>query len=187
MTRFRPRSKSVVSWTVFALLLAGWFFTLRPTFLGGPASYVMVSGKSMEPRLHTGDLVVAREAPEYQVGDVVAFRIPAREAGAGSMVIHRIIGGSGADGYTVQGDNRELPDPWHPTDEDVLGRMWFLIPQAANVLTMLRSPLGIAAVAAVLVFLIIALDRSGNEEAGDADDVDEVPLGDRSGSAPSAT
>ena len=61
-------------------------------FLGGPASYVIVSGHSMEPTLYTGDLVVVHQRDEYSVGDMVAFEIE-----GGSQVIHRIVGGSAAE------------------------------------------------------------------------------------------
>jgi signal peptidase I len=36
----------------------------------------MVSGSSMEPRMHTGDLVIGREQSSDEVGDAVASRVP---------------------------------------------------------------------------------------------------------------
>ncbi len=47
----------VVTVLAFAAL-AAWAIFLRPTALGGSASYIFVNGVSMEPTLVTGDLVV---------------------------------------------------------------------------------------------------------------------------------
>jgi signal peptidase len=157
-------TKKVIGWVLFGVLLLAWFVELRPAFLGGSATYVMVSGSSMEPGLHDGDFIVASKADEYDVGDVIAFKIPEGDAGAGSMVIHRVIGGNGETGYRTQGDNRPEQDLWTPTDADVQGERMFLIPKAGVVVTALRSPLVIALVAGALVFLVVALDRSKKED-----------------------
>lgn len=59
------------------LLLLGGFLFLRPPLLGGATSYVIVTGRSMQPTLRTGDLVLARSrASGYTVGDVVAYHPP---------------------------------------------------------------------------------------------------------------
>ncbi|MER3397507.1 MAG: hypothetical protein C4316_03050, partial [Chloroflexota bacterium] len=90
------------------LALFGWFFFLRPGFLGGPAGYIIVSGPSMEPTLYEKDLAVVLAQDEYALGDVVAFRVE------GGIVIHRIVGGDPQAGYITRGDNRESPDMWRP-------------------------------------------------------------------------
>jgi signal peptidase I len=138
---------------------AGWFVLLAPTSIGGPASYVWVSGTSMEPTLRTGDFVVLRRADTYNIDDIVAFRIPRGEPGAGTFVIHRIIGGSGATGFVTQGDNKDQPDRWHPTSADVLGAQWIVWGGGGNVIGWLREPAVFASVAAgVTVFLVMLTD-----------------------------
>ncbi len=125
------------------LLLASWFVLLRPGFmLNGPADYIFVSGISMEPTLYTGDLVVVRRASDYEVGDVIAFRVP-----EGGVVIHRIVGGNAAEGFVPQGDNRNEIDDWRPTPDEILGRQWFAVPGGASQLLRLGEPVhfGIAA------------------------------------------
>lgn len=140
-----------VSMLVVFTLLVAWFFTLRPTFLGGPAVYVTVTGTSMEPTLHDGDLVVLREEDTYATGDVIAYRVPEGEPGAGYRIVHRVVGGSGADGYVTRGDNRLSDDYWRPVDGDVLGALWLHAPGAGRYVPLLRSPAVIAGVAAVVV------------------------------------
>src|SRR3972149_5676326 len=120
---------------------ATWVLLSRPTFLGGPVTYVMVSGRSMEPTLDSGDLVVVRKQGGYGSGDVVAFRVPEGEPGEGATVIHRVVGGSPDEGFVMQGDNKNGPDPWRPTAGDVVGKSWFSVPGASRSLAVLRSPL----------------------------------------------
>ena len=136
------------------VLVVAWFVLLRPSFLGGPASYLIVSGTSMLPALESGDLVLAVEQRSYVVGDVVVYHVPAGEPGAGAMIIHRIVGGDAESGYIVRGDNREGQDPWRPRLGDVVGRMRIDVPGVGRVFVLLRQPAGIALVAALTTFLV---------------------------------
>jgi signal peptidase I len=153
-----------VSSLLIAALALGWFLFLRPAFLGGPATYVMVSGASMEPTFHTGDLVIVREATP-EIGQVAAYRVPQGEPGAGTIVIHRVIGGSDAEGWILQGDNNDQPDIWTPATSDFVGEQAVLIPKAATAVTFLRSPLAIALAAALATFFIIVIKKDEPDSA----------------------
>jgi signal peptidase len=140
-------------------VFAGWYVLLAPTSIGGPASYVWVSGTSMEPTLRTGDFVVLRRAEQYGIGDIVAYRIPAGEPAAGTFVIHRIVGGSADTGFVTQGDNKDGPDRWQPTSGDVLGAQVFVWAGGARVIGWLRDPAVFASLAAgVTVFVVMLTD-----------------------------
>jgi signal peptidase I len=143
-----------------------WF--CLPQALGGRADWVMVSGTSMQPRYRTGDLVLVERRSDYHVGEVVAYRIPNGEIGAGHVVIHRIVGGDGRTGWTMKGDNRTAPDLWHPTNRDVLGAKTLRIPDAWFVLRGFHMPLLLALFAAFGAFLWIGFG-SGGEPEGDAE------------------
>lgn len=121
----------------------------------GPARYVIVSGHSMEPTLSTGDLAVVVRHASYSRGDVVAYHVPDGEPGAGAVVIHRVVGGSGRTGYVTQGDNRDGRDTWRPKAEDVIGTMAFQIPGAGLVPDSLGSPLGLSVGAGLLAFFLL--------------------------------
>src|ERR1700757_3061859 len=84
-----------------------WF--CLPQALGGRAGWVLVSGTSMLPHLHTGDLVLVEHRSSYHVGEVVAYRVPEGPVGAGHVVIHRIVGGNSRAGWKMKGDNRTAP------------------------------------------------------------------------------
>lgn len=136
----------------------GWVVVLRPQVLGGPAAYILVSGQSMEPTLEAGSLVVALRQDSYQVGEIVAYRIPAGEPGAGLHVIHRIVGGSAEAGFVMRGDNANGSDIWRPKPNDILGKAQLIIPGAMPALIVARSPIVAASVAAALaVYLVLGL------------------------------
>jgi signal peptidase I len=148
--------------TVLALAaLAGWFVLLRPVALGGPAAYEIVSGTSMEPGLHAGDLVVTQAQSSYAIGEVVVFRVPRDEQGAGSLVVHRLVGGNGEGGFVTQGDNKPTPDLWHPKSSDIIGRSWIALPGSGKVLLLFRQPLVLAALLGGLAGFWIFTSGSG--------------------------
>lgn len=150
------RRRDLLLLLIAGLLLVVWFLLLGPAFLGGPATYVLVSGESMEPTLHGGDLAVLRQQDDYGAGDIVAFRVPQGEPGAGAIVIHRVVGGSPEGGFLMQGDNKDAPDRWSPTEDDILGKKWFSVPGGGRFLAYLQSPLLLAALASgVAVFLVL--------------------------------
>jgi signal peptidase I len=137
-----------------------------PQGVGGRASWVLVSGTSMLPRLHTGDLVLVEHQSSYHVGEVVAYRVPKGEIGAGHVVIHRITGGNGRTGWTLQGDNRTAPDLWNPTNHDVIGAKQLRIPNAWFVLRIFHMPVLLGLAAAFAVFCWIALSGDEREPEG---------------------
>ena len=160
--------RSIAAWLLFAIVVAAWAAFLRPISLGGPANYVTVSGESMEPTMFNGDFVITREQVNYQVGDVLVYKIEEGEVGEGGLVIHRIIGGSMEEGFVTQGDNRDKPDLWYPKGDEIVGEVWLEIPKAGKYLPLLRSPFVIAGFAALLAFVyVMGFDRKeGDDEKG---------------------
>jgi len=139
-----------------------WF--CLPQALGGRAGWILVSGTSMLPHLHTGDLVLVERQSGYHVGEVVAYRVPKGQVGAGFVVIHRIVGGNGRTGWRMKGDNRSAPDLWYPTNRDVVGARLLRIPHAWLVLRFLHTPLFLALLAGFGVFFTIAFTRDREPE-----------------------
>jgi len=150
-----------------------WALVLRPQSLGGPAGYVLVSGKSMLPRYHTGDLVLVEKRAHYHVGEVIAYRVPKGDPMAGSQVIHRIVGGDAEHGFVVQGDNRTAPDVWRPKPADIVGAKVMRFPNAVVVLQFLRSPLSLALMAAAFVFVRMLLRTGEGADEKRRDDSDD--------------
>jgi signal peptidase len=158
MSTLRQYVRPVLSGAGIAVL-AVWAAVLAGQF-SGVVSYVLVSGTSMEPLLHTGDLAVVVRRGSYERGDVVAYRVPEGDVGAGALVIHRIVGET-EDGFVYRGDNRRGIDLWQPTEDDIAGAMWFQVPNAGLALQILRAPLILGLLAAIAVFVAVLRRRPG--------------------------
>ena len=166
----RPRLARVRTVALIAAQLAfvgALLWYCLPQSFGGRAGWVLVSGTSMLPNLHTGDLVLVEHRSSYHVGEVVAYRVPKGQVGAGHVVIHRIIGGNGTKGWTMKGDNRTAPDLWYPTNHDVIGAKSLRIPDAWFVLRVFHMPVLLGLFAAFGVFFWIAFGDDAEAEEKD--------------------
>ena len=76
--------------------------------------FAVVEGRSMEPLLHSGDLVFLLSDRDPIVGDVVVYR-----DNMGRFIIHRVIAVYEVNGltcYVIKGDNNVIPDMGDPED-----------------------------------------------------------------------
>ena len=144
------------------LMLLAALWLLLPAQWGGHLGYTVVSGTSMLPHWHTGDLVLTWPADRYRPGDVVVYRVPEGEPGAGGSVIHRVVGRDTA-GLVTRGDNRDSVDIWRPTDAEVTGRQIVSVPHLGWLPVYLRHPLVSAAAASVMA--AVGVRRRGKPEA----------------------
>ena len=149
-------------------LVAAMLWFCLPQALGGRAGWVVVSGTSMLPHMHTGDLALVERQSSYHVGEVVAYHVPKGQVGAGYEVIHRIVGGNARTGWVIQGDNRTLPDLWRPHNSDIVGARLLWIPKAYLILRFLHTPLLLGLLAGFGIFFKILLAGDGGEK-GDAE------------------
>jgi signal peptidase len=159
-------SRRLAELAVGLVVIALWALTLRPASLGGPATYVVIRGDSMLPTFHSGDLVVLRSTDGYASGDIVGYRVPAGEVGAGNLVVHRLVSGDGVAGFTVVGDNNPAPDPWLPHAGDIAGKAWLLVPGLGKVVAFVHQPAAAGALAvSLLLMLVLAQGRSGRRRS----------------------
>ncbi len=159
----------VVAETIVITLGIAFLVLGRAGFVGSPISYVVVSGHSMEPTFHTGDVVVLRASGSYRKGEVIGYKVPAGGPGAGLIVIHRVIGGNAREGYLVRGDNKQFTDPWRPRPGDVVGHELLMVPKIGLAIRYIRSPMGFAALAALLT-ITIALGGGPPEKRPETED-----------------
>jgi signal peptidase I len=114
--------------------------------LSGRLTVVITHGVSMQPLYHQGDLVVVQQAPSYQVGQVVAYRVPSRHL----LVLHRLIA-ERQDHLAFKGDNNQSVDPWHPEPAQLVGHAIVHIPQGGLWLQRATSPPVISVAAGLLL------------------------------------
>ena len=147
--------KTVLTVGVSLLMLLGWYVMLRPTILGGPTTYLIISGVSMEPTFFDGDLVLVSRQAEYNVGDVIAYGIDDYYL-TERYVIHRIVGKTPNREFITQGDNREDIDSWMPVAEQVIGRSFVKVPRVGRVVAFLQAePWRLAVAAGVAMILSV--------------------------------
>jgi signal peptidase I len=127
-----------------AAMVFTWFFLL-PANMGGFNTFTIVSGRSMEPTFHTGDLVIARPASSYKPGDVVIYKIPDPDL-ASYRIVHRIDHQNSDGRYAMRGDNQKHTDPWLLTKGDILGEQVLSLAKGGYILANLRNPLFLALV-----------------------------------------
>ena len=171
-------ARRAVSVALVLVVLGGWMYWFMPQKLGGRAGWVLVSGRSMLPTYHAGDLVLVERHATYHVGDVIAYRVPQGDPMAGLQVIHRIVGGNASTGFVTQGDNRTGPDVWRPLPKDIVGTKLVRIPYGVLAINILRSPLLLGLLAASFVFVSVL--TSGRKQE---DDEEPSTIGTSSGTA----
>jgi signal peptidase I len=132
------QSSIMVTLLTFFLAFIGWM-TLAPTQLGGSVTYVIVDGNSMEPDFHLGDLVLVRTEPSYQVGDAVTYQ----NKQMGNFVFHRIVE-TELDRFILKGDHNTWLDSYHPTQNEIVGKLWVHIPKLGKTIGWVRLPINLA-------------------------------------------
>ena len=120
-------------------VLTIWVVILRPHRLGGPASYIVVRGTSMLPTYQNGDLVIMQSAPDYAVGDAVAYwRAVRRDRGRPRDSPSDASAATGWTGFAVQGDNNDAVDPWMPRATDIAGKSWAVVPGVGRLIAIIQ-------------------------------------------------
>lgn len=142
------------------------------TLLAGllPAQLVLITGNSMEPTLHKGDVVLTHDTDSIDKGDVAVFYSPDR----GQEVAHRVVETT-EDGYITQGDNNpstDQSDGLPPVqDSQIQGEVVQIGEQPAtlpigNVLSVfLNRPAAISPLLAI-VFLTLLILRQDSTQRG---------------------
>lgn len=143
---------------VFTLVVLGLTAYLWPAPLGGVTRMVLVSGTSMEPTYALGDVVVARRGGAPAIGDVVVFEVPSG-AGAGKLVIHRVVGQRDDGTFVTQGDNRDTADEFRVGVEHVVGRPVAHLPRAGLLVGLLRQGWVLAVIVGMIVLLLLWPER----------------------------
>jgi signal peptidase I len=129
-----------------------YWLTLAPSQLGGPLTYVIVNGKSMEPGFILGDLVLVREEPVYSAGDAVVYHDPELQ----QFVFHRVVGME-TDRFILQGDNNGWFDSYRPTQNEIVGKLWLHVPNFGKLINWVRVPVN-AAITAGLFGVLLMMD-----------------------------
>lgn len=159
------RTVNALRWGLIALfivLLAGPAIVVA---VGG-LTVVEVDGRSMEPTIKFGDVVVIREprASDFVVGSIVTA-----EDSTGAKYTHRIVGLDDSGDLLLRGDNNTVDDPAPVPTSDVVGVVdgQFSGP-AATFVTQLQSwPLRVCLLTMIIGLVFLPMPTFRRPEATD--------------------
>lgn len=167
MTITRPSKASQSTGPLWWILqTASWmllltFVALLVAMMGlprvaGATPYTVLTG-SMRPTMPPGSLVVTKpiEAGELKVGDAITYQI---RSGEPEVVTHRIISLAQTLGgetlFTTQGDANPHPDEKPVKAAQIRGVVWYSIPFAGYLNSLLTGEQRIWAVGSAVVLLL---------------------------------
>ena len=119
----------------------------------------VIYGRSMEPAMKSGSLVVIQTVEPKSVGvdDVITYR-----SGTDSNMVttHRVIEvvNDGSLSFRTKGDANEDPDDYAVPAENVVGGVWMSIPHVGNGIDFIRNSLGLELFIGILAALIIGME-----------------------------
>lgn len=114
--------------TLIALLLIAMGYLGLSLLFGSFSPFLVVQGRSMEPGLHAGDLLISSTVTptHVKVGDIIAFNVPAdarERMKLPTTVAHRVLrieGNEGQLAFVTKGDNSDV-DPFKVPHSEVRG------------------------------------------------------------------
>ena len=121
---------------------------------------MVVPSGSMAPTLNVGDLILVRgvDAAAIRQGDIIVFNVPAPyDRYTPSPVVHRVVEVCVVNGevcFRTKGDNNPSIDAWTVPAGNVIGECVGRIPYLGLPILFLRTPYGLAALAAFIMLWI---------------------------------
>ncbi|MFA5007051.1 MAG: signal peptidase I [Candidatus Izemoplasmatales bacterium] len=163
----KPIDPRILGWIRFLVAVAlvlglGYVLFNRVPYFSRMRHYVIVTG-SMEPVISVGDVVVVDRSvdlADLEVGDVIAFRVEV--GGNEAVVVHYVaavqVDGEGVRTFRTKPEVSDEWDDWTLSEDDVVGRLLFIVPVVGRALLFLESPVGKIVVVADIAILSLLFD-----------------------------
>ncbi|HGE72703.1 TPA: signal peptidase I [Candidatus Poribacteria bacterium] len=120
--------RNILSYVPFIIVVGCAFFVWSSKYpIPGGYKFFTVDSGSMEPKIRTGSLVMVMRRKNYNLGDIITFKVP----GSKNTVTHRIIDIIETNHdiyYKVKGDANKVSDSKPVFIENVIGKVIFAIP-----------------------------------------------------------
>lgn len=130
------------------------------TFRGYKALSV-ISG-SMEPTIHTGDVIVIRpveSSEDVAKGDILTYHSKEQKQ---MLITHRVVGILQVNGakkaFVTKGDANETEDLSTISFEQVVGRYQFRLPYLGYVASFVRKPIGVVLMVIVPGLVLVGME-----------------------------
>ena len=146
-------------WLMVTILAIGFLLFYLRTW----TPFMAIAGKSMEPELQVGDLVLIEQVSpkEIKEGDIIVFEVPSpvRELyNYPSIVAHRVVKINTKENiitFNTQGDNLGGPDPFTVRTGDLKGKIGRVIPYLGYPILFCQSTQGLIAISVILGLLTL--------------------------------
>jgi signal peptidase len=128
-----PRSMVAALWSGVRAGILGLLVIIAVLVIGVPlvtgAQAYTITGRSMEPTLPVGTLIVTKPVPadEIRSGDIITYQMV---SGNPTVATHRVVGFEFQDErrFVTQGDANSAVDSETVRPEQFRGRLWYSIP-----------------------------------------------------------
>ncbi|MEO7589458.1 MAG: signal peptidase I [Arachnia sp.] len=151
--------RRVLGWPLLIVMIVA----LWPATWGGLTGVAVVTGNSMERVYDPNDVLLTLRQSAYAVGDVISYKVPMDQDGAGRSVTHRIVAvddsGEGPM-FITQGDSNPSVDPWMVKAADITGKAVLRIPRIGSAFSG-SAGLLLGAVAGLAVLVVLGTSRFG--------------------------
>lgn len=162
-----PNRRQVLHWLGILMLLAivvPFVVYAVPGFIGGEASYVVLSG-SMEPAISTGDAIIVDnvEPTSIEEGDVITYTRSEGETPTTHRVTE-VLEQDGTSAFLTKGDANDQPDASPVSESQVQGKVVLTLPYIGYVVNFVNTPLGFVTLVVVPFLLLLGSEFSSFRE-----------------------
>ncbi len=144
--------KKIISYLVVAILIVILASTMFSKFILKTElikvfdyAFLVVLTGSMEPNIHTGELIIIREQNNYEVGDVITYKDKEN-----NYITHRIIYKID-DNFVTKGDNNNMKDD-AINIKQIEGKLLFHSKEVGFFVLYLLKPLTVIYIVALLIY-----------------------------------
>lgn len=121
----------------------------------GNIKMLSVLSGSMEPKIHTGSVVVIKPIPIYKVGDIITY---GKNTKTDIPTTHRITEMKAVEGsmlYKTKGDANNAEDSKEIGEKEVMGKVLFSIPYLGYIVDFVKKPVGLMLVIVIPAVIVI--------------------------------
>lgn len=151
----RKLFKTIYYIVITAIIFFALILTISIFPITGNIKILTVLSGSMEPKIHTGSIVIIKPQDIYNVGDVITYGLISK---TDIPTTHRIVEEKVVNGQMVfktKGDANNSADNKDVKNSEISGKVYFSIPYLGYVINFLKKPIGIMLIIFVPGVMII--------------------------------
>lgn len=156
--------------TIYYIVLTGLIaiallFIVSVFPVTGNIKLMTVLSGSMEPKIHTGSIVVVKSVADYKVGDIITFGQNTKTEVPTTHRIAEVKVENGEMVYKTKGDANNGEDNKEVSRKDIIGKVYFSLPYLGYAIDFVKKPFGLMIVIVIPAIIIIydEINKIGRE------------------------